>query len=389
MKAFTTDILSESGNRPLIVYGTGVLGELTYYGLKSLGISPDYYCDHAPEETDFYGIKIIHPENLKHYKDGIFLIAFKDYCKRALENLERAGCFEVYHILPLLDSDFSEYPLSHRAMEMLLRRKAYAKMIEHLCTDEPLQIQHVELMVTERCTLRCKDCSALVPFFRNPDDVDLKEFGPSFDRFIESVNFISELSVLGGEPFLNQKLPEFIQKYFDSDKIGMVAFYTNGTIIPNKNYLKMLIHSKVWVHISDYGDFSKNIWKLTELFDEMGVQYFVRRYEDWQNAGDFRERQKSEAELSDQFNKCFKAKCYSFYKGRLYCCSRASSGIAAHVISENPENFIDFTQDETTISKNKLKRSLFKWVNRPYYPVCRYCNGLIDGQCSVKPAVQI
>lgn len=389
MKAFNIDEINRLIDRTIIVYGTGVLGELTYYGLQSMGITPDYYCDHDPEETKFMGITVLPPTKLANYSSAVFMVAFKDYCEKAIENLKSAGCSNLYHILPLLELDFSFFELSHRAQEMLLRRKAYAGMIKSLCKKDAIRIQHLELMVTERCSLRCKDCSSLVPWFKAPEDIDLYKYKCEFDKLVRAVDFISELSVLGGEPFLNNEISGFMESYVDCDKIGMIAFYTNGTVIPNAKLLEILSHEKIWVHISNYGNVSKNILKLTELFDGAGVKYFVRTYSEWQDAGNFRKRGRSEAELKKQYENCFKARCYSFYKGKLYCCARASNGAAAQVIDDDRRNSFDFNIGKTELSDEETVQNLKEWLSGPYFPVCDFCDGLINGRTGVKPAIQI
>ena len=68
MEEFTYSIYEARGQRPLIVYGAGAVGEVVYHGLKLWGITPDFFCDHDPELKEFKRITVIPPLEMTRYK---------------------------------------------------------------------------------------------------------------------------------------------------------------------------------------------------------------------------------------------------------------------------------------------------------------------------------
>ena len=384
MKTFSRDINDESLNMTLVVYGTGAIGEIVFYGLKQWGRTPDYYCDHDPSENSFFGVKVINPDELKNKENLIVIVAFKDFLRSAVRILNDFNIENYYSVVDLIDLDFRDIALSAKAQEFLVRKGNYCDIVKSVQFDQHICIQHLEFIVTERCTLRCKHCSALVPYFYNPSNLDLMESSLAFDKMLEAVDKIIELSIIGGEPLLNKDIYKLINKYSSNKKISSVVIYTNGSIIPDDVTLKSVKKDNVWVHISDYGDLSTKKNELANLFENNGIKFFLRKYDLWQDAGDFSLRDYSTDMLEWMYSRCFKARCYSFYKSKLYCCVRSSNGAGAGMLKD--EDCVDFSVDDNTLTFRKRIKQL---MSKKYLNACKHCNGMIFGSSEVTPAIQM
>lgn len=90
MKTFSKKICEETKKSKLIVYGTGAVGEIAYYALKSWGREPDFFCDHDPNKRQFFNIDVLQPEELTNIKDVVIIIAFKDFLRSAVRILRQA-----------------------------------------------------------------------------------------------------------------------------------------------------------------------------------------------------------------------------------------------------------------------------------------------------------
>lgn len=385
MKAFSKKEILEGNHKEIIIYGTGVLGEIALAGMRLLGMEPNLFCDHDPNETSYKGFSVLSPNQLKQHQSAVIVVAFKDFLQQALHNLRNAGCKNIYHILPLLELDYQCVDLSSRAKEMLVRKSGYITTVMAALSPDAISTQHIEIMATERCTLNCRDCSALIPYFQKPNDIELSSYWSAFDKLFEVFDYIGEVSLLGGETFLNGGLWKFIKRYVDYDRIGMMAVYTNGTVIPNEKTICALKHPKVWVHISNYGNVSNRIGELEKLFTQHGIQYFVRSYDVWQSSGGFRLRTETENQLVDKVKTCFKSNCFSFYRGKLYRCSRASSAIEAGILEPSAESFIDFCNNSTI---ENLKERTVDFLNKKYSTMCKFCDGFQINGPGVEPAIQ-
>ena len=173
MKTFSKKICEETKKSKLIVYGTGAVGEIAYYALKSWGREPDFFCDHDPNKRQFFNIDVLQPEELTNIKDVVIIIAFKDFLRSAVRILRQQGISNYYSMLDLIGLDIDKSLLSISAQEFLVRKGNYDELLNHAEDDNWICIQHLELVVTERCTLMCKDCSALIPYYKQASDFDV------------------------------------------------------------------------------------------------------------------------------------------------------------------------------------------------------------------------
>lgn len=386
MKAFRKADICELQPSEIILYGTGALGEIALAGMQQLDMAPDLFCSDDPREHIYRGYPVIHPDELCRHREAAIIVAFKDYLKKALQKVSDAGCTHLFHIGPLLDLDYSACTLSDRAKEILVRKRSYQLTVLSAMEQQTLSTQHIEIMVTERCTMRCRDCSALIPFFQHPSDIDFPQYWDALDRLFGVFDSISEVSLLGGETFLHPALWQFIERYVDRANIGMLAIYTNGTVLPDERTLAALAHPKIWIHISDYQKIADQIPQIEALFQRYNIQYHIRKYEEWQASGDFSLRPDDARQLCLKYKNCFKANCFSFYRGKLYPCSRAASAIEAGILPAEDGAFLDFRRD---IPLRTLKADTIEFLNQCYSPMCRFCDGFQMNRAGVEPAIQI
>ena len=92
---------------------------------------------------------------------------------------------------------------------------------------------HVEMPITTRCNFLCRDCSNLIPYFKNPADFDLKMLIRDIDDFLSHVDRVHRFIIMGGETFLYRDLHALIKLH---DKTTQNRFDTS--------FYKRLDHSR-------------------------------------------------------------------------------------------------------------------------------------------------
>lgn len=358
--------------QPIIVYGASVYGELAYIALKQLGISPDYYCDRSQGRREYFGIEVISPEQLGDFKDANIVIASADFFYEIKKMLEEMGCINLFDMAELLLMELPPDRLSNRAKEMYANRQHYMDIVQHQ-SDEQLIFNRIQYVVSERCSLKCRDCSHLMQYYKHPQDIELDRYKAAFDLLLEQTDCIAELRILGGEPFMNQGMHKVIEWYHDQDKIRSISVYTNGTIIPAEPVLQALQKKKVKLHISDYRVNTDKIKKLTEVLDACKITYFVRAYDAWQDAGDVAFRNYTPEQKKAMFSVCFERNGYTFLKGKLFRCPREAHAMNLRAMPEVKEDYVDFLHWNGT--KEELRRQMWKLQECEWLEGCNYCNG--------------
>lgn len=360
-------------------------GELAYRGLKVAGISPTFFCDQSNRRKTYLGVKVISPEQLGNYINDNIIIASADFFFEIKETLEKIGCRNLFDMRYLLKTDIEIETMSNRAKEMYANRQHYIDIVNNQ-DENKIIFNRIQYVVTEKCTLRCKDCSHLIPYYREPEDINTQKYKRAFDLLIEQIDYLAELRILGGEPFLSRDVGQLVLDYYENPKIEQISVYTNGTVIPSDNIITALKRGGVKVHISNYIINEEKIKQLTDILEKNKIKYFVRKYDAWQESGGVGYRGYTEGQLKQKFSNCFERNGYTFLKGRLYRCPRVAHAINLKAIPDLSEDYIDLQNWDN--SAEQLKVEIRDLQSKQWLKGCNYCEGPDNHIQSIPAALQ-
>lgn len=245
-------------------------------------------------------------------------------------------------------------------------------------------VSMAQISLTEKCTLKCKDCAhACYNVGSSGRELSLEDACESADYFFSNVNYTNEFTLIGGEPFLYQQLDKIID-YIGSkyrDQISDFTITSNGTIVPRKEILKMCVRHGVQVHISDY---SKTLERLVPQYDRLryelknfDVDYcFIPMEGMWTDYGIGKiDRKLQEKDLINVFDGC-KTPCREIRKNRLYFCvmaRSASENLALHI---GEDDYLELSLlKNTNTDKKKLLQFQLGYLEKGYLEMCNHCYG--------------
>lgn len=381
--------LLKTNTKPLVIFGTGNYGAMAFHALKNKGISVNFFCDNnkAHWGTRFCGCPVISPCQLQDsYPDSLVLIAslrFKFMAHQLRNN----------HAMTILDCDFlfSELDLSgiesagspERLIWML---DLYQFAIDAARDVKELKVKSLDVVVTEKCSLKCRNCSNLMQYYQKPRDVDSGLLLASLDRFMETVDELFEARVLGGEPFMYKDLAAVIRKLCSYPRCKKVTIMSNGTLLPRKEVLETLLDPKVSLIISDYGSLSKNINGLKELLSRHHIPFISESIDSWQDCATIQYRQRNEIELIDLFGDCCVNDTLTLLHGKLYGCP-----FSAHVDNlkavpfDSSDDNLDLMKTENTRIKRMIRNLT---MEKKYLKACSFCAGRDYNVDRIEVAVQ-
>ena len=230
--------------------------------------------------------------------------------------------------------------------------------------------EYLEIPITTKCSLRCKGCSNLIPCYNKQSDYDINILVKSIKMFLECINNIVYIRILGGEPFLSRNLYRVIKELLKSNKIQRIEIVTNGTIKPRElRIINMLKSDKIIVCISRYPIVNSD--KLVMFLKENNIRYRIDKMKFWMDYGSPFKRNKSEKELIRQFSNCNNI-CKSLINGQLHLCPRSSHGVDLGIIKGNSDDYLDLLDKKITIQEKKEKMN--KLFNKKYIIACDYCD---------------
>jgi len=344
----------------VIIYGAGAVGKVMYETLKKYDVIAECFCDDNPNKTEFCGLPVYRLNEIKQFGSPLFYMSVTDI-KDAVRRLDERGFCNWITVVKLLKQFKSDDHYLQYAVDMAaICQEAYYK--------NNLFIHSVDLIITERCSLKCKDCSNLMQYYDNPKDCDTKEILYSIDKLFESVDEIGEVRVIGGEPFMNKEWNVIVKRLIAEPKLHRVVIYTNGTIIP-KNMPKS---DKIFVFITDYGELSGNI---DTLVSRLNVPYHVSKAGGWTACSDIEWHDRTPEENTQMFKNCCVRNLITLSNRRLYRCPFAANIVRLGKIK-------DF--DSVEITRKQIKTLL----NMESMCSCLYCNGRPYGAEEIEPAIQ-
>lgn len=259
--------------------------------------------------------------------------------------------------------------------------------IENFFENNILNIPQIEFAITTRCSLRCKDCNALIPRFNQHGHIEMnfENFKTNLDKLLSSVNIIRHFCILGGEPLLHKELAKMLEYTLLQDKIYIVRLITNGTLLPDEEVMNVAkkYHKKVYFYISNYSA-NKALHKrlkhneLKELLTKNNIKFQIVGSPEWNIEACFATNKFSKDQVLDNFQSCTRTQCVQLLNSKIDICSKASTAREIGLL-----NITDYIDLNTT---KDLKSDLIQFYKKPYQEACEYCVFSMD---TVEPALQI
>lgn len=241
-------------------------------------------------------------------------------------------------------------------------------------------IPNLDFQITTKCTLRCEQCSILIPYYpqENQYAETFESFKTRLDNLLKNVDCICKLLVLGGEPFLNKELANMIEYASKKKQIKFIETVTNSTILPDESLLTVYkkYRNKNHIAISDYTSNPKlrnlKIDELKQILDKYNIP-FICNYYPWTFMGHVHKENRTKEELIRMKNNCYQQYCHGYYNGDLYLCSRIFGMRMSYdkQIGTSSDNTVS---DYVEITSENCSQEIVKLFCKPYFDACDYCH---------------
>lgn len=397
--------------RNVIIYGAGMVGAALTE--RILLIHPDISLFIAVTAKDSYpyyllGRKVFCIEELSDYADeSVVIIATLEQTQNSMaDNLKRLGFFDTYG---MCDAFFEQESFhwkefgQYQNEELIFEKRYVAPYLESLlqickdCQVEPeqtrqyvgqavenlktnkLNIARLVVVLGNKCSLRCKDCNNLMPYFKPQIDLEVQEILQSLKVLTTKAATILKCELIGGEPFLSANLDAVLEFLLTRENVYQIEITTNGTILPKKNQVPLLQNKKVKVRISDYGTLVDK-QKIVSYLEEQYIQYEILAAERWIAAGGVDKRGRDIGELQKVYSNCHVGQeCKTLYANKLFACARAASLYALGYMKE--QEYIEI-REQTSVQEIK------EFLLKTYSEACDYCDRT-EKLVYVEPAIQL
>lgn len=135
----------------------------------------------------------------------------------------------------------------------------------------------LEYHVAEHCNMGCNSCFHFSSLVKEKIFSDLEQFKSDMTRLGELFGNIKTIRLMGGEPFLNKDLPQFIYQARLAFPQAKIHILTNGLLYKKLDgeLLQAVLSNNAAIHVSVYKPMINKKNDMEQFFVERGVQYWI------------------------------------------------------------------------------------------------------------------
>ena len=389
MKKYTYEnlkfLITENPGK-IVLFGAGDLGSLAKYALKTLDINVDFFCDSDKRKQGKMceGVKIISPEELLKTGKKFHIFISHNYLSEVYPLLTETNFSKIYNCVELLEkTNFNQdhyidyYSYSIQPEKIKRRINFYKEMCkkDDYIKANILNLKSIDIQITERCSLKCKNCANLMQYYVRPVNSNFEELFESINKLMLAIDRLDEFRLLGGDPFMNKQIGEIIPKLCNYTKVKNVVVYTNATILPKGKNLECLKDPKVILDITNYGDPSRKHDEFVDLLIKNKIKYSTFRVTKWTDSGKILPYQtRPEEERKKMFVNCCNSDLLTVLHGKIFRCPFSANGENLKAFPANPKDSVNLLENNIDIEvlRKKIKDLVY---NKKYLSACSYCNG--------------
>lgn len=380
-------------DKMIIIYGYNSAGEAVYNECKRRNLKVNGYCDDSQirrklcEDNGFTAMSFEQlVEEKSAYKVIISIANYREVTKKLednnINNWVLASEFLEKELYKTYRYKIKSNDIAIREVEACILEQAYGN------EKEKIWLRNIDLVVTERCSLRCRDCCNLMQYYQKPVNYSLDSILEELNDLLSIVDGITDVRILGGEPFMHTQLKEIVEKVQAIPEVRYVNFYTNATIRPSDEFLSILDKKKVGFSITDYNELSKNLHSMVEVLEKYGIPYDVHDAGEWIPCGDIIKCNRDTDSLKRLYDECCRKNLITLINGYLYKCPFIANGVNLKAIPAFKGDRIDVKELKKE-KKPDAVRMLKEFLAKDYYEGCDYCMGSPYNAVAIEAAIQI
>lgn len=235
-----------------------------------------------------------------------------------------------------------------------------------------LEVPFMSVLLTQKCTLRCKYCSDLIPHYTDPIHFSGREVIYWLKKYLSVVDHVHFLLLCGGETLLYPELERILIHCLREKKILKIGIVTNGTIMPSDRLCSLLANKKVRVRISDYKCVKEKREKTIQYLKDHRVIVEDLKGQKWFDVGGFEKRNRSTRQLMRLFHDCSMNRCFEINRNKVIYCARQRGGELGLIPKMPSNDHVSLRTDD----RHALRTDLLNMYDKAFLAACDHCDGI-------------
>ena len=244
------------------------------------------------------------------------------------------------------------------------------------------------VVITQKCTLRCRDCGQMIPYYRNPVHFPVETIVRDIEKYAQAFDVVPEISLHGGEPFLYPDLVRLCREIATIPNIVFINFITNGTLLPRDEIFAVMSECGVDIHQSDYGRYSKkqsHIWSACRKHGIFCDVLYTTADKNWLQMPPLRKHNRSPEKNQEIYRQCVDSNiCCQIMAGELHRCAISLHASKQGVIPLFKDDWVDLGCYSNVELRPRIRRF---FTGKTVLRACDYCDP--QNAVVVPPALQL
>lgn len=263
---------------------------------------------------------------------------------------------------------------------------------------DQINVLKTDISLTTLCTLNCENCMQFLPYWKEGrrKENSLEKIKEDVDTYFKCVDYLLDLDVVGGEPFLYRNLKDFIIYIGENyrERIGYVGFITNGMIVPRDDIFELLRKYSMDVSISDYSEdieYKHKIDLLCEKLEEYKISYMRNKHIDWFDFGFPKDLYHYEGEDAVRHMQCCNSIEHILDDKKLFYCGLEWSAQKGGLYPVEEKAYVDLEKIEKgEVKRKSILEMIMANIEGGCMEFCKVCGGFgIDNNNRVETAKQL
>jgi hypothetical protein len=388
---------------PAVIFGAGRAGWYIMKVLEKYGVPIAAFCDNNPEkQTTYCDYKVLSAQDVArkhpgaHIFLGIFVPCTAGAVQRQLQDMQfryvhcDMAAFLFVYFVAVAERSCDRNVLArsiHVLFENYLEGAIHYGHTKDGCYVSPF----VTSVITQKCSLRCRDCAQLIPYYKAPVHFPTESVIEDLKQYAKAFDVVPEISLHGGEPFLHPELKRICREAASISNVVFISFVTNGTILLPEETLQEFSACGADVNQSGgYGLLSRKKDDLSEFFRSHGIYsetMFCSPTEMWVQAPPYRKHSRPAEENNRLYKGCVATKtCCQIMNGELHRCALSMHGSHQGLFQKFERDYVPL--HGPGVSDSDLSARIRAFLDRDEaLAVCDYCDP--EGGVMVPPAIQL
>jgi glycosyltransferase involved in cell wall biosynthesis len=161
---------------------------------------------------------------------------------------------EQINMVKLLFTDIKNYIIGVKLSYNYQNNNKDTNKTDKIKKKEKAVLEYYEYHISEHCNLNCKGCTHFCNIVEEPHFADYEQYCRDLKALKGLYKNISRIRLMGGEPLLNPKLPEFIKVTRETFPESKLVVVTNGLLLPKaeEHLFKIMRDCECILNISVY-----------------------------------------------------------------------------------------------------------------------------------------